>query len=131
MSGCGTEVDCGPCGAGKKRSKVWLIKQGALFSHKLHVVTEETGASVNLTGFGVRAALRRDRTEKGTALAELVGTVIAPAEKGWIRVRLGATKTRLLADRGYFDVEIFKLDDPDVVYRVLQGEFRVDLEVTD
>ena len=90
-----------------------------------------TGASFDLTGFGVRAALRIDRVEKGTARAELTGTVVTPAEQGWIRVRLGATKTRLLMDRGFFDVEIYKLDDPDVVYRVLQGEYRVDLEVTD
>ena len=131
MSSCShAQPECGPCGAAK-RGKIWHIKQGSLFSRKLHVVNDATGASFDLTGFGVRAALRIDRVEKGTARAELKGTVVTPAEQGWIRVRRGATKTRLLMDRGFFDVEIYKLDDPDVVYRVLQGEYRVDLEVTD
>lgn len=130
MSGC-EEVDCGPCGGGPRKSKVWRILQGSLFQRKLHVVNTETGASFDLTGFGVRAALRIDRVEKGSPIVALDGTVVSPAANGWIRVRLGATKTRLLMDQGYFDVEIYKLDDPDVVYRVVQGTYRVDLEVTD
>jgi hypothetical protein len=131
MSGCDhNQVDCGPCGA-QKRVKHWTIKQGSTFSHKLHIVNDQTGSSFDLTGYGVRAALRYDTLEKGTPIAEFVGTVIAPATKGWIRVSLGATVTRLLMDRGRYDVEIYKLDDPDVVYRVKSGRYVVDHEVTD
>ena len=129
MSGCAGEVDCGPCG--KKGPLVWIIRQGALFSHRLHIVNSETGASFNLTGYGVRAALRYNPNEKGTPVAELVGEVITPATKGWIRVKLGAQATRNLIDQGRFDVEVYKIDDPDIVYRVLQGRYRVDPEVTD
>lgn len=110
---------------------MWLIQQGSLFSHKLHIVDTLTGASFNLTGFGVRAALRYDKIEKGSPLAEMTGTVIVPATGGWIRVRLGAMTTRLLLDQGRFDVEIYKLDDPEVVYRIIEGRYRIAHEVTD
>lgn len=129
MSGC-KELDCGPCGP-RGRGKVWPIKQGSLFSHKLHIIDTATGSSFNLTGYGVRGALRYDKIEKGTPLAEMTGEVIAPATSGWIRVRLGATTTRLLLDRGRFDVEIYKLDDPEIVYRVIEGRYEVAHEVTD
>jgi len=122
--------DCGPCGAPRGR-RVWQIKQGSLFSHKLHIIDSNTGSSVDLTGFGVRGALRYDKVEKGTPLAEMTGSVIAPATNGWIRVRLGAMTTRLLLDRGRFDVEIYKLDDPEVVYRVIEGRYEIAHEVTD
>ena len=130
MSGCAGEVDCGPCSS-RKGPVTWVIKQGALLSHRLHIVNSETGSSFNLTGYGVRAALRYNPLEKGSPVAELVGTVISPATKGWIRVVLGAQKTRLLMDQGRFDIEIYKLDDIDIVYRVLQGLYRVDPEITD
>ena len=110
---------------------MWVIKQGSLLSYKLHIIDTNTGSSFNLTGFGVRAALRYDKVEKGTPLAEMTGSVISPAISGWIRVRIGATVTRLLLDQGRFDIEIYKLDDPDVVYRVLEGRYRVGHEVTD
>lgn len=132
MSGCNhsKEVECGPCGRSRKRA-TWTIRQGSLFSQKLHIIDTETGVSFNLTGFGARAALRYDKVEKGSPLAELTCTVITPAIGGWIRVRIGATKTRLLLDQGRFDVEIYKLDDPDIVYRVLEGKYVVAHEVTD
>ena len=128
MSGC--EVDCGPC-SGRKGKVTWVIKQGALLRHKLHIIDTLTGSSFNLTGYGVRAALRYNPLEKGSAVATLTGAVVSPATKGWLRVELGATDTRLLLDQGCFDVEIYKLDDPDSVYRVLQGRSRADAEITD
>jgi hypothetical protein len=130
VSGCAGEVDCGPC-SGRKGKVTWTIKQGSLLSHKLHVIDTITGSNFNLTGFGVRAALRYNALEKGSAVAELTGAVISPATKGWIRVSLGATATRLLLDHGRFDVEVYKLDDPDIVYRVMQGRYVVDPEITD
>ena len=52
MSSCShAQPECGPCGAAK-RGKIWHIKQCSLFSRKLHVVNDATGASFDLTGFG-------------------------------------------------------------------------------
>ena len=45
--------------------------------------------------------------------------------------RVGSSLARNLIDQGRFDVEVYKIDDPDIVYRVLQGRYRVDPEVTD
>lgn len=131
MSGCEkTGAPCGPCGA-EGRGVVWKIKQGALLSHRLHVVNALKGTSFDLTGYGVRGYLRhRPFDESYPALAEFVGEVIAPATSGKVRVKLGATVTRRLWDNGFFDVEVYKLDDPDIVYRVYQGRWVVDLEIT-
>lgn len=131
MSKCGGGgAPCGPCSA-SSGGVVWTIRQGALLSHRLHVVNTLTGSSFDLTGFGVRGYLRhRPFDESYPALAEFVGEVIAPATKGWLRVKLGATVTRRLYDNGFFDVEVYKLNDPDVVYRVYQGRWTVDLEIT-
>jgi hypothetical protein len=131
MSDCGkTSAPCGPCGGGSG-GVVWTIKQGALLSHRLHVINKAKGSSFDLTGYGVRGYLRhRPFDESYPALAEFVGEVISPATSGKIRVKLGATVTRRLWDRGYFDVEVYKLDDPDIVYRVYQGQWVVDLEIT-
>lgn len=130
MSNCEKgAATCGPCDA-DGRGITWLIRQGALLSHRLHVVNKNTGSSFNLTGYGVRGYLRHRPFEENTPLAEFEGSVIAPATSGKIRVSLGATVTRRLWDRGYFDVEVYKLDDPDTVYRVYEGAWTVSLEIT-
>lgn len=131
MSTCNKsgEVSCGPCSA-SSGGVTWKIKQGALFSYKLHVINADKGSSFDLTGYGVRGYLRHRPFESDVPLAEFVGEVITPATKGWIRVKLGATVTRGLWDNGFFDVEVYKLDDPDIVYRVYQGKWTVDLEIT-
>ncbi len=129
MTTCSENQSCEPCGAAKA-GKTWLIKQGALFSRLLKIRWKRTGASFNLTGYGVRAYLRRNLFDASEPPLATCTCTIVDAATGQARVRLGATVTRGLYDRGFFDVEVYSLDDPDEVYRVLQGAFTVDLEAT-
>lgn len=135
MSGddCGCDdvpqADCGPCGTGR-RGKVWRVLAGSLFSHLLRVKRKKTGGSFDLTGYGARCYFRKNRYNFDEPPYATLTCEVVDATKGQVRVKLGATETRRLVDVGYFDVEVYKLDDFDVAYRVLQGEYVVDLEVT-
>lgn len=131
MSDCGCETpqpDCGTCGT-KSRRKLWRILAGATFTRPLKIRKRKTGGSFDLTGYGVRAWFRKVKFDYAANAVQSVCTII-DAATGRVDLVLGAMTTRMMCDTGYFDVEVYKLDDPEVVYRVLQGEYRVDLEVT-
>lgn len=123
------QPECGTCGP-TRRGKVWRVLAGSLFSHLLKVRRRKTGASFNLTGYGVRCFFRKTKYDFAVPAYATAECEIVDAAKGQVRVKLGAPTTRLMVDSGFFDVEVYSLDDPDEVYRVLHGGYVVDLEVT-
>lgn len=130
MSECGEtkQPECGPCGE-KKRGKVWHIIAGSLFSRILRI-RRKTGGSFDLAGYGVRCYLRKTKYDFSEPPYAEATCEVTDAAKGKVRVRLGASTTRLMVDTGFFDVEVYSKSDPEEVYRVLQGAYEVDLEVT-
>lgn len=121
-------MKCGPCSGGDN-SIMWVIKQGALFLHSFRIV-KSTGAAFDLTGYEVRCQFRRWHFESlTTAVAQATCTII-DAPKGKVELKLGATTTRIMFDRGVFDIEVASLTDPDEVYRVAQGRWSTSLEAT-
>lgn len=131
MSGCTTDQpQCGPCGASAAKGRVWKIQAGAYFKRSLKIRKVATGGTFNLTGYGVRCYCRKVKYEYGETQAATATCTIIDAVTGRVDITLGATVTRNMVDTGFWDVEVYKLDDPDEVYRVLQGTYSVDLEVT-
>jgi hypothetical protein len=133
MSGCGCnetqQPDCGPCGE-RKKARAWKIQAGAVLKRLLKIRKVSTGGTFNLTGYGVRCYFRKVKYEYGETQAATATCTIVDAAAGRVDIVLGATVTRNMVDTGYWDVEVYKLDDLDEVYRVLQGTYSVDLEVT-
>lgn len=131
MSGCNEtpQPDCGPCGE-RKKARAWKIQAGAVLKRLLKIRKVSTGGTFNLTGYGVRCYFRKVKYEYGETQAATATCTIVDAAAGRVDIALGATVTRNMVDTGFWDVEVYKLDDLDEVYRVLQGTYSVDLEVT-
>lgn len=130
MSGCTPEQpDCGPCG-GEDKGVTWKIQQGAYFKRRLKIRKLATGGSFNLTGYGVRCYFRRVKFTTAADQTATATCTIIDAATGRVDVTLGASVTRMMWDTGYFDVEVYKIADAEEVYRVHQGAWAVDLEVT-
>ena len=119
---------CKPCG-GTGDALLWVVKQGALFWHSFRIV-KSTGAPFDLTGYEVRCQFRRWHFESLTTAIAVATCTIIDAAKGKVELKLGATTTRLMFDRGVFDIEVASLTDPDEVYRVAQGRWSTSLEAT-
>lgn len=130
MSTCSPEQpDCGPCGE-RKKGRAWRIQAGAHFKRSLKIRRVATGGSFNLTGYGVRCYFRKVKYDYAETQTATATCTIVDEATGRVDIILGATTTRLMVDTGFWDVEVYKLDDLDEVYRVLQGTYSVDLEVT-
>ena len=108
------------------------IDQGAILEFTFRV-RGANGSPYDLSLFTPRGQLRRLKDRSSQLLAELTVERLAPFSSGRLSVTLGATATRLLTGKGFFDIEIEDTGtpNPDRVYRVLQGEFAVDAEVTE
>lgn len=123
------QPDCGPCGGGEKAPLVWKILAGATFNKRLKIRKSHNGGSFDLTGYGVRCWFRKVKFDYAATAVAAVCTII-DAPTGRVDLRLGAMTTRMMVDTGFFDVEVYKLDDTEVVYRVAEGAYKVSLEVT-
>lgn len=130
MSTCSPEQPaCGPCGSASK-GLTWKIEQGAYFKRRLKIRKKANGGTFNLTGYAVRCYFRRVKFETSENQVATATCTIVDAAAGRVDVVLGASVTRLMWDSGFFDVEVYSLTDTEEVYRVTQGAWAVDLEVT-
>ena len=85
----------------------------------------------DLTGYSARMQVRRT-VSSTTAMISLDtddnGIEITSPEDGEITITMTDTQTAALTSDGVYDLEI--ISDTDFVTRILQGEFRLSLEVT-
>lgn len=131
MSGCTTDQpECGPCSASATAGVTWKIEAGAYFKRRLKIRKKATGGTFNLTGYAVRCYFRKVKFEYGENQSATATCTIVDAAAGRVDITLGALTTRGMFDSGFFDVEVYSLTDPEEVYRVHQGAWTVDLEVT-
>lgn len=123
-------MSCEPCtDPCAQQATVWLVKQGALFWHRIKLV-RANGSRFDLTGFTVRCQFRRGTFESTTAAVAEATCTVVDATRGIVDVKLGATITKQMFDFGVFDVEATNDIDPDEVYRFLSGTWTTSLEAT-
>jgi len=105
-------------------------EQGASFVRLIRVLDDE-GAPRDLTDYTARMHVRRTKTSS-TLLIELTTEndriIIGPPEDGVLQLVLTAEETSDLTDEGVYDLELIAPDD--TVERLMQGKFKLDLEVT-
>jgi hypothetical protein len=109
------------------------IYKGMTF-HRIFV-WKEMNVAVDLMGYTARLQVRETRPQTGTPLYEMstdVGEGIVlgttPEEQGFIDVAIADdVSTAWTFRRGFYDLELY-IDS--TVYRLLEGRFIVDAEVT-
>ena len=85
----------------------------------------------DLSGYSARMQVRRTISSSTTMISldtDDNGIEITSAEDGEITITMTDTQTAALTSDGVYDLEIISVDD--FVTRILQGEFRLSLEVT-
>ena len=103
-----------------------IIDQGSDFAIELKLT--ETGIPTDLTGYSVRAQMRKKASS--TAITATFTTSITDAVNGIINMSLSNTITKdIKAGTYYYDLEIFTAADA-VVERLLKGKACVDAEIT-
>lgn len=106
-----------------------VIEQGATFD-RLITITEPDGNLKNLTGYSARMQIRRD-IDADAMLIELTdanGRIELGGTLGTVRLLINAADTAALARGGVYDLEL--IDGGGAIERLLQGQVRLDKEVT-
>lgn len=103
------------------------IDQGSTYSQNL-TLTDSSLTPINLSGYGVRGAIRRRYSSTGV-LAEFTTSVISPVS-GVIAISLSDNETAALpASMLGYDIEIYTSGDA-TVERILNGKVEVFPEYT-
>lgn len=104
------------------------IEQGATFNLDL-LYQDEAGNPVNLAGMTARMQLRRQFNSADTivSLTTENGRISIVAAEGKISLLISAADTTPLTGTGVYDLE---LTNGSVVNRILEGSFKICLEVT-
>jgi hypothetical protein len=107
----------------------FVCEQGATFSRQITWL-DSNGAPLDLTGYTARMQVRAT-VDASSALFNLTsgaGDITLGGAAGTITIAISATATAAVAAGCYvYDLELV---DGATVYRLLQGEFEVDAEVT-
>lgn len=108
-------------------------EQGASFI-RLIKLYDSSNEPRDLTGYEARMHVRRTKNASSTIIELSTDNgriIIEPTEDmplGAIQLVLTAEETSYLTDEGVYDLELIATDNS--VERVLQGRFKLDLEVT-
>lgn len=104
-------------------------EQGSTFT-RTFTILQNDGTVYDLTGFSARMQIRRDydSTTPIFTASILDGHITMSVLFGEIHVDIPASTTATFARDGVYDLEIFNADG--VVYKVVKGIFRLNLEVT-
>lgn len=103
--------------------------QGATWDFVIEVL-DSSGVPFNLEGYSGRSQIRRSYSSN-VVVAAFVVTVLAPTIQGKLRVTLGAATTATIKKGRYvFDVEIFTVDDANVLRILTAPLLRVSPEAT-
>ena len=107
----------------------FVCEQGATFSREITWLDSE-GVPVNLTDYTARMQVRATASSASTliSLTSSGGDIALGGTAGTITIAISATATAAVAAGCYvYDLELV---DGATVYRLLQGDFTVDAEVT-
>jgi hypothetical protein len=107
----------------------FLCEQGATFTREITWLDSE-GVPVNLTNYTARMQVRATASSASTllSLTSSGGDIVLGGTAGTITITASATATAAVAAGCYvYDLELV---DGTTVYRLLQGDFTVDAEVT-
>jgi hypothetical protein len=107
----------------------FLCEQGATFTREITWLDSE-GVPVNLTNYTARMQVRATASAASTliSLTSSGGDITLGGTAGTINITISATATAGVAAGCYvYDLELV---DGTTVYRILQGDFTVDAEVT-
>ena len=107
----------------------FICEQGATFTREITWLDSE-GVPVNLTNYTARMQVRATASSASTllSLTSSGGDITLGGTAGTITIAISATATAAVAAGCYvYDLELV---DGATVYRLLQGDFTVDAEVT-
>ena len=107
----------------------FLCEQGATFTREITWLDSE-GVPVNLTNYTARMQVRATASAASTliSLTSSGGDITLGGTAGTINITISATATAgVVAGCYVYDLELV---DGATVYRLLQGDFTVDAEVT-
>jgi hypothetical protein len=107
----------------------FICEQGATFSREITWLDSQ-GLPVNLTGYTARMQVRATASAASTifSLTSPSGGIVLGDATGTITITIAATATAAAPAGCYvYDLELV---DGSTVYRLLQGDFTVDAEVT-
>lgn len=110
------------------------IKQGSTWEARWQIM--QNGAAADLTGWSVRSQIRDARNKAGNLLYSWDTTTgnASIIDGSTVSLRLKPVETSAWVwqnNKAYYDVELYRNDDPDRVVRFTQGTLKLNLEVTD
>ena len=109
------------------------VDQGADVAIQLDLINPTTNLAKNLTGYSVRAKMKKGYNSDSADTVDFTSIVADPATDGIVTLSLTNTQTdNLKAGRWVYDVELFYLDSSSntIVERVLEGRIQVTPSVT-
>lgn len=109
-----------------------VIDQGTDVSYQLNLVNVD-GTVKNLTGYTGASQIRETFNSSDSDATDFSVTITDPATDGIVLLSLTNTQTSALeAGRYFYDVELYFYDSDSnqIVERILQGQIRVDPQVT-
>ena len=107
----------------------FVCEQGATFTREITWL-DAVGAPIDLTAYTARMQVRATASSASTLLSLTSGDgdITLGGIAGTITITISATATAAVAAGCYvYDLELV---DGSTVYRILQGDFTVDAEVT-
>ena len=109
------------------------VDQGADVAIQLDLINPTTNLAKNLTGYSVRAKMKKGYNSDSADTVDFTSIVASPATDGIVTLSLTNTQTdNLKAGRWVYDVEISFADSDDntIIERVLEGKIKVTPSVT-
>jgi hypothetical protein len=103
----------------------FTIGQGTTWSVTV-TYTDVTGTAIDLTGYSVRAEMKRNFSD--STAAQTITCTLTDAENGVITLSLTAAQTKLLSGDYLYDLEIQSAGG--AISRLLNGTITIDKEVT-
>lgn len=110
------------------------IKQGTTWEARWQIIQD--GMPADLTGWSVRSQIRDTKNKLGNLLYSWDSSIgnASILDNSTVSLRLKPTETSLWVwqnNKAYYDVELYREDDPERVHRFTQGTLKLSLEVTD
>lgn len=114
------------------------IEQGAKWYKRFVRRDKASNDPIDVTGLEARMHVRKEKTDDDILLTlsslgdpDDDGTITLGGVEGTIELEIGAATTATLEfSRAVYDLELYDPNDLDNVIRVIEGDFRVDLNVT-
>jgi hypothetical protein len=105
------------------------LTQGSLFQIRI-ALTDHLGNPQDLTGYGIRGAIKNKYSDESPLLS-LTPVVVNPPTDGLIDIDILPSVSELLpVTEAVYDMEKYLLADAEKVEKILKGKFIINPEVT-